>query len=147
MNLTKQVQDRLDAMLGPGSPAGILDRVALAADALTAQGQLRGAAEAWIVTWDSDAAKPRAGTGPIRQLVREKVMIMLGFLYAGPIGADVEPETVENHVIDALLGWLPVGRAQGLELIGSRLMSFDADRQLLFRQVVFETSRQRVGMV
>ena len=146
MSLSQQVQVRLDFMMGPTSAARVFDRVELAADALGAQGELRGACEAWVVGWDANASAPRNATGPVRQLVQESVLIMLGFLYSGPIGGEGDAEVVEDKVIEALLGWQPLGRAQPLSLRGSRLMSFDGDRQMLFRQVVFETSRQRVAL-
>jgi hypothetical protein len=145
-SLTTQVKVRLDTLLGPASVARVFSQVGVAADALTAAGELRTPTEAWVVSWDSDAAAPRTATGPIRQLVKESVLVMLGFLYSGPVGGESDPEAVEDAVVAALLGWVPDGRAIGMSLRGSRLMSFDGDKQILFRQVIFETSRQRVGM-
>jgi hypothetical protein len=144
-SLTRQVQARLDTMLGPSSPAQMFHRVGVAADAMAVGGELRTPIEAWVVSFDTDAAGPRNATGPIRQLVKESVLIMLGFLYSGHIGEEGDPELVEDAVITALMGWVPDGRADSLSLRGSRLMSFDSDKQILFRQVVFETSRQRVA--
>lgn len=147
MSLVRQVKERLEATLGPSSVAHVFDRVSVAADALIAGGELKQPVEAWIVSFDTDAAKPRAATGPVRQLVTESVLVMLGFLYAGHDGSLVEPEDVEGQVIEALLGWVPNGRAKPMELRGSRLMTFDGDQQALFRQVVFETAVSRVGAV
>jgi hypothetical protein len=144
MSLVKSVRDRLSALVATG-PSAPLHRVETAADVLAAQGELRAPVEAWVLGWDTNADAPRNATGPIRQLVKESVMVMIGFLYAGGDGSVVEPEDVEEAIIVALLGWLPPDRAEPLSLRGSRLLRFDGESGTLFRQVVFETSRQRVA--
>lgn len=143
-SLVDAVRDRLEALCATG-PNAPLHGVYKAGDALAARGELRAPVEAWVLSWDSAAKPPRNATGPIRQLVDESVMVMLGFLYAGPSGADVDPEAIEDGVIAALLGFTPPDRALPLSLRGSRLMTFDGENGVLFRQVVFETSRQLVA--
>jgi hypothetical protein len=148
MALTGDIRDRLEQRCATG-PAAPLHQVRLAASALAVAGELKAPVEAWVLSWDSVARPPAAATGVLRQLDRESVIVLIGFLYAGAAGAPgaVEPEEVQDAVIEALLGWVPPGRASPLELRGSRLLSFDGARGTLFRQVVFETQRFRSAVV
>jgi hypothetical protein len=142
MSLVQSVVDRLGARCADG-PSAPLHGVGRAADLMAARGELRRPVEAWVMGWDVEAASPRAATGPTRQLARESVIVLIGFLFAGPAGGAAEPETVEDAVVEALLGWTPPDRAEPLALRGARLLSFDAGAGTLFRQVVFETARAR----
>lgn len=145
MSLVSDVAGRLQAQVATG-PAAPLASVSTVGDVMAARGELRRPVEAWVMAWDSDARAPRNATGPLRQQETESVMVMIGWLYAGATGGGIDPEEVQDAVVAALLGWTPPGRAAPLRLRGARLVSFDADTQTLFRQVVFETERLRVAV-
>lgn len=140
MGLATEVKDRLTARAsGPNRP---LDAVRLAADAMAAKGELKRPVEAWVLAMDAKAGVPSTATGPVRQQVEETVIVLVGYLYARGLGnAATDPEAVEQVVLDALLGWTPPSRRVPLHLRSIQLLSFDGERGVMFRQLVFGTQR------
>lgn len=130
MIATADIKAKIKTDLTPN----ILRSVGGTAELLAAIDQLKASPSAFVMPAANRAGGNTAAASVVRQRITQQFSVIFGFTNAGATGETRinDIEIIEAALIETLVGWQPPNAANVLEYVGGKVISFDADKQVIF---------------